>query len=339
MEVSKYMLLFHKKLKGKISPQEQSELSNWLQEESRQGLADEMQGLWELSGRYKQGYEPDTEAGLAGFRSRIAAARSRQRKSRLRVLRLLSAAAALALLLVAGWWWGIRTPDTGSGLVYHTAAGQAKEVFLPDGSRVLLNENSHLSLSESFTASARRRAELSGEAYFDVKPDPGHPFVITTTDARVEILGTAFNLRAYPSEGFTEVEVEEGKVRLAERSGEEALELRPGERGICKPGQPLQQKRPPALNAHSWRTGRLAFRKTPLKEAMPALERHFGVDIELGDSEVADCTLTMSFEKSSLEEVLEALKLIFHFDIDEAGNKKQFILRAGNCTPDASSSE
>ena len=338
MEVSKYIMLFHKKLKGEINSQEQEELSDWLQQENRRGFTEGLDKTWNLSKRYKQGYEPDVDAGLARLQQRMAAARKTEPsrvlqplRTRRRSYRWLSAAAAIALLAAIGWWW-LDHGNAGSepnALIYTTGSGESEEALLPDGSTVVLNENSFLSVNPEFQNASERLVELVGEAYFKVTPNPSRPFRIATSDAMVEVLGTAFNLRSYPEEGFTEVEVEEGSVRLSGLDNENAIQLAPGQRGICRPGAAMNAKASPGLNAQSWRTQRLQFRDMPLKEALNCLERHFKVDLKLANGEIADCSITTKFDNVSLPEVFEAFKLIFDVQVQEV--EGGYLLKGGRC--------
>lgn len=330
-------MLFHKKLKGEINSQEQQELSDWLQRENRRGFTEELEKAWSLSTRYKEGYEPDMDAGLARLQQRIAEAKQPGKRRALtppprrRSFRWLSLAAAFALLATVGWWWmSNRTVgDEGNALLYTTGPGESEEIILPDGSSAVLNENSFLSVNPEFQNASERLVELAGEAYFKVTPNPSRPFRITTPDAMVEVLGTAFNLRSYPDEGFTEVEVEEGSVRLSGLDNENAIQLAPGQRGICRPGAAMNAKASPGLNAQSWRTQRLQFRDMPLKEALNCLERHFKVDLKLANGEIADCSITTKFDNVSLPEVFEAFKLIFDVQVQEV--EGGYLLKGGRC--------
>ncbi|MCO6478630.1 MAG: FecR domain-containing protein [Phaeodactylibacter sp.] len=330
MEVSKYIMLFHKKLKGEINSQEQKEFSDWLEQQGRSGFTEELEKTWNLSKRYKEGYEPDVEAGLARLQQRIAASR---KPRPVLARRWLSIAAVIALLAAIGWWW------MGSGnaavsdnpLLYTTGAGETLETTLPDGSTVVLNENSFLVLAEDFRSGSGRSVELAGEAYFRVSPNPSRPFRATTPDATVEVLGTAFNLRSYPGEGFTEVEVEEGTVRLTGQQ-QQSIEVIPGQRGICRPGQPMDMVEDPGLNAHSWRTSRLEFRNTPLGDVLDAVERHYKVALKLQNSTIRNCRVTSSFEEASLEEVLQTLSLILNLEAEPSGgNGLSYLLKGGSC--------
>lgn len=343
MEVSKYIMLFHKKMKGDINSQEQKELSDWLQQEDSRGLAEGLEKAWGLSQRYKENYEPDVDAGLARLQQRIASAREggnrvgvRALPPRRRAFPWFSAAAAIALLAAIGWWWAGNgnAADQNNALFYTAGAGESVEAVLPDGSVVMLNENSFLSVDADLTNTSERHVELTGEAYFKVEPHPSRPFIITTRYAEVQVLGTAFNLRAYPEEGFTEVEVEEGSVRLSELSNGDAIELSSGQRGVCRPGAPLNAKTSPGLNAHSWRTRRLNFRDVPLGEVLHAIERHYSVELTLQNPEIRNCGVTTSFQEASLGEVLQTLSLIFSLEAEPVnGRSAGFLLKGGRCRP------
>ncbi len=333
MEISKYILLFHKKLKGEIKPEEQKELAEWMSREEGAALARQLEKTWEAAGRYKEGYQPDTAGGLARFSERLSAAGQPPvlRPAGGRLFRLMAAAAVLALLVLAGWW-ALSGPEgkTDGILVYSTSGGQSLEVPLPDGSRIVLNENSLLTLSEDFRTASSRQVELSGEAYFEVAPDPNRPFAITTPATRVEVLGTAFNLRAYPHEPFTEAAVHEGKVRFSDRQSGKSMALSAGDRAICEHGRSVAGEPAPEENAHAWRTHRLEFRNTPLQLALPDIERYFKVELELENSQAANCALTMAFEQDSLDMVLKALQLIYHFEVKQI-SKGRYMLMKGGC--------
>lgn len=334
MEISKYILLFHKKLKGELQPEEQQQLAEWMSRAEGAAMARQLEKSWEASSRYKQGYQPDTAAGLSRFKERLAAEKAREarplRPAAGRMYRWLAAAAAILLLAMAGWW----SLNSGSGaadgiLAYSTTGGQTLEVPLPDGSHVILNENSMITLSKSFRAGTRRALELSGEAYFEVAHDPSRPFVISTASAQVKVLGTAFNLRAYPSEPFTEVAVREGRVLFTGRQNGKSMELAAGQRARYQHGETFAGEPAPELNAHSWRTHHLEFRDTPLLLALPDIERYFKVELVLENGQAANCALTMSFDQDSLDVVLKALQLIYHFEVKKIDAGRYRLLKGG----------
>jgi transmembrane sensor len=332
MDTTKHILLFFKKLRGELKPEEQRELLGLEAKDENKSFFKNLEEIWERSGQYKQGYEPDVEAGLARFQQRLAAEknlRPEKRPARRMLQSWRAAAATLALLAMAGWWlWQNQSAPV--ALAYATAAGEVLETKLPDGSQVILNEHTSLQLPASFEGLAARNVQLNGEAYFKVAHQADAPFIIQTPEATVEVLGTAFNLRAYPNESFTEVEVQEGRVRFTQLSSQRVIELQAGERGIFYHNGEVAQQSAPALNALAWHTHRLEFRNVTLQEALPAIERYYKVKLELRNLQAASCSLSMAFSQESLQGVLDALKLIYGFSISQAADN-YYILSQGGC--------
>ncbi len=109
--------------------------------------------------------------------------------------------------------------------------GKTSEITLPDGTHVFLNAGSRL-IYPDFFADKSREVFLAGEAFFDVKQDEKQPFVVQTTDIRVRVLGTQFNISAYPSENIIETMLTSGKIRLEQNNSgifSETTELSPGQ--------------------------------------------------------------------------------------------------------------
>lgn len=325
MDISKYILLLHKKMKGEIGVQEQSALNEWLQAENNAKAERDLNTVWELSAQYKRSYEPDIEQGLKRFQDRIQHAAeppsASGRTVKMFPSRWLAVAASIALVVAAGLWMFSTNNNDGFTTVT-TLYGETQRVALPDGSVVVLNENTSLSYSEDFLEQPGRIVQLKGEAYFDVAPDKNHPFHIQTTNTSVKVLGTAFNLRAYPTETFTEVEVEEGKVNFIDSGSGEELYLEANEKGICsEQGMKLQKET--TLNAHSWRTQKLSFRDTPIENAISDLERYYKVNIEHQGS---NCPFSGTFDNEKLEDVLEIIELTLKAEVVQQTNERVLIL-------------
>ena len=183
--------------------------------------------------------------------------------------------AALAAVVALAWW---AVPVT-----HHAAAGETVVVRLPDGSEAVLNSGSRL--RHGRWLGGGRRVALVGEAFFDVERDEA-PFVVETYNARVRVLGTAFNVRAWAGEGETSVAVVEGRVRVegeAAVSGAGgaggAVEVVPGERAVVGLGVPAAEP-VDAKRAASWRKGGVAFEDRPLGAVLDEVERRYGVSIE-----------------------------------------------------------
>lgn len=327
MNVVEYVLLFHRKRSGQLRPEDEQALERQALESN--ALFQDMEQVWQASGRYKERYAPDEEAGLARFQQRLQldrAAAARPAKLRPRRRPWLSVAAAVAMLVLAGWWL-IGSYGGDDGYAFSTEAGQTAELQLPDGSSVILNERSTLSYTD---APDQRKLQLSGEAYFEVEYNPARPFVIEANGTQTIVLGTAFNLRAYPKEGSVEVEVAAGKVRL--QSAEKAIELSPYELGVfqAKGGQ-LSKSPAPLLNAQAWRTRQLVFRNQSLGEALRSVSRLYQVELKLQNADLLDCKLSTQLQADEpLSHFLQVLEAIYGLKAKKV-NEQAYQLVGGRC--------
>lgn len=206
-----------------------------------------------------------------------------------------SAAAAIAVLMIAAWWVFMRdtTPET---LAFSTPDNQSRNINLPDHSQVVLNENSTISFSFDGTT---RKVILSGEAFFEVEKDPKHPFVIETGGVETRVLGTSFNIRAYPDEAKVKVSVKTGRVevRKVEKRSKKTtpvLVLLPGNTGIyANESATLEKAQDVATeDVDAWQQGAVAFPNgTTLSEVIPAVEKLYNIKIR-SDETILNTTIS-----------------------------------------------
>ena len=308
MSISKYILLLHQKLRGNLSEASANELDHWRNEAvENEAEARQTEKAWEMSSRYKSGFQPDSSAGFAQLKAKMQAAEPKVIPLKPR-RNWVAIAASVALLAGCFAVWQVYTsPSTPAMVSISTKAGERREVKLPDGSMVVLNENSSIAYAPEMQAGTSRRLNLNGEAYFDIAEDASRPFIIATAYATVRVLGTAFNVRAYRNETQTEVDVERGKVALEGNTDKKALVLRAGQRGLCRPDGSLEREKSPELLAHSWRTGKLDFRGAPMKQVVEALERHYKIGIDLSGSGIANCPFSGKFDQAPIEAIMETI--------------------------------
>lgn len=190
------------------------------------------------------------------------------------------AAAAVVLALIAVSF--LLRPD---GRTYSAPAGIAiTEVELPDGSIVQMAPGSSLTVSRSF-GEGNRSVSLDGEAFFDVERQ-AVPFVVETFSARVEVLGTAFNVRARADElaAATLVDLERGSVRVVSAAlPEVAVRLEPGETTAVPAGSVPTAPASVDLEAATWRVGGLAYANAPIGNVLDEIGRRYQVEISAPD--------------------------------------------------------
>lgn len=156
---------------------------------------------------------------------------------------------------------------------YLTATGERETVTLPDGSSVVLNTASAIAID--FDKGARRVTLLEGEAYFDVKHDAEHPFIVAGHFSNVEVKGTAFGVLA--EDAHDTIVLERGRVDVTRRT--ESQERAMLERGqmVVATGEGLSAvtNTDPAQSL-AWRQGRIVFYDRAFGAALSELQRYYG---------------------------------------------------------------
>ena len=214
-------------------------------------------------------------------------------------------AAAMVLLIISA---GILSYFHFYGTVrLQTAYGQKKAIILPDQSEVVLNANSRL----WYKKDEPRKVWLEGEAFFDVqkKPATQEKFQVITSDLKVEVLGTAFNVNSRNEQ--TKVFLEEGSVKLDLKDDSlSEVFLVPGEMLTysTQKRHPFEKTRLHTNLTSSWKEGIHLFEKAPLHEVLDKMEDIYGVSIELKEKNLADLELTMGIPIEDLHIALETIE-------------------------------
>ncbi|MBK7475529.1 MAG: FecR domain-containing protein [Haliscomenobacter sp.] len=271
----------------------------------------EAERLWKAAGSYKeQAFQPDVAAGWARFKESMEAEKETGRLrqgANVRFLRLASAAAGLLLLIAFAVWRFAAPSQAPEWTLLSAQEAPLEKVLLPDGSEVWLNRNSQLRYRTDLGEKKPRELFLRGEAFFEVAPIQGRPFTVQTAHAQVAVLGTRFNLRAYPKDKATEVEVEHGKVALLDHQSGQRLILGKNMRGWVRPGQGNGSAPVSLPEAQLWRTGVLTCRGTTLGRIKTLLEQQELANVEFSDLRLANCRVTGAIQARQIESSLGLL--------------------------------
>lgn len=164
--------------------------------------------------------------------------------------------------------------------------GKTTEIFLADGTKVFLNAGSRLVYPENFTGK-NREVFLVGEAFFDVKHDLEHPFIVQLNDLRIKVLGTRFNVSAYQVDNVIETVLEEGKVCLrANNAGlfDKETELIPSQLASFDRSTRETNVRTVDIDDYTlWTKGVMKFQSTDLNRIIKKLERFYNIRIQCSD--------------------------------------------------------
>lgn len=162
-----------------------------------------------------------------------------------------------------------------------TEKGQIYQLCLPDGTKVWLNAASTLEYPASFKGREDRRILLRGEAYFEVKRDAYHPFVVESNGQQVEVLGTHFNINSYSDESVTKTTLLEGSVRVANLVAHRSSEmiLKPGQQSALSSTGKLKVQAADLDLALAWKNNEFMFESGSIEDVMREIARWYDVEI------------------------------------------------------------
>ncbi|POY37932.1 anti-sigma factor [Solitalea longa] len=168
------------------------------------------------------------------------------------------------------------TPDENKINTINTANGETYQVRLPDGTAVWLNAGSSLTYATNLLQNGKRTVTLTGEGYFEVAKDKAHPFVVSSGNQEVEVLGTHFNMNAYADEPVRKTTLLEGSIKLTSDNISEILS--PGEQAVSQNGK-LNVQAVDAELAVAWKYNKFVFDSQQITEIMRMVARWYDVEV------------------------------------------------------------
>lgn len=315
-------------ISGESSPEERQEIDAWVKADPAHAeLLDELQDIWKT--------QKDEEWDVNKAWQNISGKLSNKREMPLRLVdstkkqvkntnfsssasrnRLWKFGIAASLILIIGVLLtlilSLEQPALEDAPVMQeliVERGQRSQFKLSDGTRVWLNSDSRMKVPAQFSGDLRE-VELQGEAFFDVTSNPDIPFVIHAGESVTTVLGTEFNVRAYPDEE-EQVVVKEGRVAFgSHQASETAPELGKNQMGVLSGNNELTINEVSDLDRYiSWTEGKLIFRDTPLHEVVKKLERKYDIECTIEDPALRDRTVTATFKEETITEVLKIIAL------------------------------
>lgn len=235
-----------------------------------------------------------------------------------------SAAAVLVGLCGTGLFFLFNEKSTKQNIA-GSVAGQTENriVRLADGSTVILHAGGTLDYPSSFEGLSKREVYLHGQAYFDIKSDPSHPFIVHTGKIETIVLGTAFNIKANPGEVDITVTVTRGRVKVCDQSSTLGIIIENQQIVYNKQKSISVQNKVNAQTFITWKEQDLLFDNVTVEEATAILEERFNVHIVFKDSLIRSNRFTTSFSKGeNLEQLLKSIcefnGAVYDYDIDKA---------------------
>ena len=200
-----------------------------------------------------------------------------------------------------------------------TLTGMEYMLTLSDGTRVFLNAETKLKFPTKFRKE-ERVVVLEGEAYFEVRKDATHPFIVKANDVDVKVLGTSFNLRSYSDENSIATTLVSGKVAVY--AGENSEEIVPGEQAVYMKETGKMEVKPIDVTLYTaWHTGKFIFRNETLEEMMSYLSRWYGVKYRFIDEGAKKLQIGARLDRyNNMNPIIEMLKKTGLVNITQVDN-------------------
>ncbi|MCI9845462.1 FecR family protein [Flavobacterium pectinovorum] len=240
-----------------------------------------------------------------------------EKRNRKKVLRVIFAAASIIALIAIGngLFFKSKTSITTPVIEQPVIAENTSVDFsgkqlirLPDGSTVLLNDNSTLKYKQDSFGDKTREVTLTGEAFFDIKRNETKPFIVHTGKVQTKVLGTAFNINARNASKNIEVTVARGKVQVGD--AEKIY-------GVITPNQQIkvnkntlvfEQNAIKAEVVTEWKNNYLILDNLNMQEAIAMVSQKYKVTILLSNEKIKNCRITASFlNEEDLDHVLQVI--------------------------------
>lgn len=203
------------------------------------------------------------------------------------------------------------TDPTPTFNILATPAGGKYTLQLPDGTTVYLNAASSLKYPTSFENLGKRTVELTGEAFFDVKHDAKHPFMVKTARQTIQDIGTSFDIRSYSGDSVTKTTLVSGLVRVSSTASpaleQKSVLLTPGQQASQDAVGDLTVGAVDTAGALAWRNGYFYFNNADIKSVMREISRWYDVEIAYPADLETDSLNGKISRNLNLSQVLENL--------------------------------
>ncbi|MFY0627364.1 MAG: FecR domain-containing protein [Reichenbachiella sp.] len=298
---------------GNLSDTERVKLEEWaaLSDENKL-VFDQARRLFELSELNTDRYKPDVDAAWDQVSSKLFEL-PKGKQVFFKIRYIYRVAAVLIFALSIGILSQVVTKNDLTTVA--SVSNETKNVYLPDGTKILLNENSKLRYDVDFDDD-RRIVYLDGQAFFDVARDENRPFEIIGKSAKISVLGTSFDFIS--KSDFAHVNVSSGKVAFKSvvEPQKEVVLIKNQQAKLLE--NEISKSENLDENAIAWRYEDLVFKSAPLSDVVGKMAEFYEVEFEI-DPTIQNCLITTSFKNQSLEEALEVLNVIANIKNKKTG--------------------
>jgi transmembrane sensor len=312
-----------------ISNEEKIRLNDWLnQSQENMKYYQDMRNIYDQTQQLKTWQVFDTDAAWLRFKIKRQEREAKNVKSESRWIQL-SWRIAASIVLMAGLSYGVyqeffSTTDQ----ISVTTIAEAQQQELPDGTQVFLNKNSNVQYAFD-QRSETRQATLNGEAFFTIAATEDQ-FLLEVEQVFIKDIGTAFNVKAYPTDSLIEVYVENGEVEFY-TSADPGIRLQAHETGVYnKVLKTFTRKSDDNANAIAYKTNVFVFQDVRLQEVVEAINEVYTVKLKLENEAVGNCRITVKFDNETIDVIAEVLASTLNLTTEKKDN--QIILKGNECS-------
>jgi ferric-dicitrate binding protein FerR (iron transport regulator) len=180
-------------------------------------------------------------------------------------------------------------------------------IHLPDGSRVILKADSKLHYPSAFTGTTRE-VSLEGEGYFDIQHNPKQPFLVHAGKITTRVLGTAFDIKAYPADNTVEITVTRGRVQVMRENKNLGLVNANQQISFNKKTETYALQKVDVKPIVAWKPQEIVFNDISMLEAAKKIEQQFNMVVEFVNPAIKECRVSATFsEDDTLNEMLTVI--------------------------------
>lgn len=335
MELQRKMwVLIQRYVTGNATPEERQILQDWTNKnQENERLVREIEEIWKMTP--EKNFDVNAEVAWEQFKSRVDkkpsekhgkekqfVSKSYKKNSNTFIYAMRAAAVILVIVLAGSFSYYLSNNNSSLDEIAErsefyqlqemvTNRGEKAKVRFSDGTEVILNSASSIRFPKEFQDS-QREVYLDGEALFKVAHDPSQPFIVHAQGARIQVLGTEFNVKGWEEDEKTEVVVREGKVSVnsnkPELSDQSEVILTKGYKTELIRGEAPK----PAAQVENkyyllWTSGGMHFDNIPIQKVFNDIERRFDVNISTEREEILNVPFTSTFQYAELDEVLSVI--------------------------------
>jgi ferric-dicitrate binding protein FerR (iron transport regulator) len=250
-----------------------------------------------------------------------------------RLIIWIGSAAAIAAFMVFTWLWNGRS-ITGKVVIADKQLVSIKlnritHINLPDGSKVWLNAGSIFRYPKSFSGKTRLVELVEGRAFFDIKHQSAHPFIVKTKNLNITVYGTSFDVRSYKNERSTRVSVVTGKVGITmpDNTDKTVIMLLPNQQvTISNITSQLVKEPTGEADASAWVKNNFVFEQESLGNVFKAIEREYNIKINVEDKKLLNEQISVKLNNlQPLDTIMLTLSFTKHFKYQMANDSTVII--------------